>query len=218
MKITRRDCLVAGLAGLLVACAPAGDQAVARRTNELLQDHLKNETIELTRLSAGQQVTVPTVLSVDGSTEGPCLSLAFSRQDFDERFIRNLFYSSNAKSLYQLSPFAEPGIEAILTSDRVIFNLYAGVVIHLQHSLIYPGGITPFRSQQVKADVVKVIGHAVSSSAKAPPEALKTFLYLRDGKAFALQSRDDKKTREKPQDVNDALARLSLGFAPVASD
>lgn len=211
---------LAVLCTVLVGCSRSADETLSRHTNELLQNYLKGQTLELAPLKAGAQITLPDLVTVDSSVDGQCLSISFVRGDFDERFIRDLFYSKDPRKLRGLSPFTEPGIEAILTADHVVFNFYSGVVVHLQPDLMYPEMVTPFIAKQVNASVVKVIGSAAHTARTPLPEVLKTFLYLRDGKAFAFSSADKDKGKHGSQSeqIADATAKMSLTFMPTIMD
>jgi len=191
-----------------------------RHTNELLQEYLKGQTIHLVSLPTGATLTLPALVSVDGSVDGQCLSVSFARGDLDERFINALFYPRDEKKLKLLSPFTEPGIEAVLTPDRVVFNLYSGVAMRLEPHLEYPGGFTAFRSKEIRGDVVKVIGTVVHAGPHALPDSLKHFSYLRDGKAFAYSSTDLNKQKSSEQNAHliDAMARMSMTFRPTVID
>lgn len=201
----------------LAACTRSADDMLVGRTKELLEGHLRGQAIELVGLKSGERLTLPDVVSVDGSADGRCLSVAFSRGDFNDDFIRELFYAKDKTRLGQLSPFTEPGVEAILTVDRVVLNLYSGVVIHLRSDLSYPGGITPFKSKQIEGNVVKIVGNAVHAKPDALPDVLRTFLYLRDGRAVAFGSteRDKQKGGEQSDQAAEATAKMSLSFTPT---
>jgi hypothetical protein len=202
---------------MLVACSQSPHQTLAQQTNELLQEYLQGQTIHFAPLTAGATVTLPAVVSVDGSADGQCVSLSFARADLEASFIEALFRSKDARKLKLLTPFTEPGIETVLTRDHVVLNLYSGVVMHLEPRLQTPGGITPFKSGQVKALIVKVIGPAVHAPAQTNPDDLKRFSYLRSGKAFAYESRDlnTQRSDEPNARLADAFARMSMSFAPT---
>ena len=203
---------------MLVACTESADDALARRTNELLQDHLKGQTIQLVRLTAGATTKLPDLVSVDGTADGQCVSISFARSDFNDAFIHALFYSKDSKKLRQLPPFGEPGIEAILTPDRVVFNFYSGVVIRLVPHVEYQGGFTPFKSKEISGTVVQVSGTAVHAGLSVLPDALRGFLYLRVGKAIVSTDRKKEKTSELDAQFATAIASMSLTFMPTVID
>lgn len=205
---------------ILAGCGQSASGSLVGHTNELLHEYLKGQTIQLVPLSAGAKLTLPVLVSVDGSADGHCLSVSFAREDLDERFLNALFYPKNAKKLELLSPFSEPGIEAVLTRDQVVFNLYSGVVVRLEPHLEYPGGFTAFKSKEVRGTVVKVVGSAVHAGPQALPDSLKRFSYLRNGKAFAYSSTDPskQKSREQNTQLADAMARMSMTFRPTVID
>jgi hypothetical protein len=208
------------LLALLAGCGQPSSGSLTHRTAELLEGYLKGQAIELERLDSGTTFALPTLVSVDGSVDGQCLSVSFARADFDERFLQTLFYPADPKKIAALPPFTAPGVEAILTRDRVVLNLYSGVVVRFEPQLRYTGGLAVFKSTTIKGTVVKVIGPVVYTGSRTLPETLKPFLYLRDGKAFAYRADEsDKQARDK-QDAHmaGAMAQLSLTFKPAVTD
>jgi hypothetical protein len=201
----------------LVACSQSPHETLAKQTNELLQEYLQGQTIHFVPLTAGATVTLPAVVSVDGSVDGQCVSLSFARADLEDSFVDALFRSKDAKKLKLLTPFTEPGIEAVLTREHLVINLYSGVVIRLEPRLQTPGGLTPFKLGQVKALVIKVIGPAVHAQPQTDLDGLKRFSYLRSGKAFAYESKDlnTQRSGEANAHMADAFARMSMSFAPT---
>ena len=215
MRSTIRFALAAMI--ILVACSQSPHQSLAHQTNELLQEYLQGQTVHFAPLTAETTITLPAVVSVDGSVDGQCASLSFARADLEEPFIKALFFSKDARKLKLLTPFTEPGIEAVLTRDHLVFNLYSGVVIRLEPQLQTPWGIAPFKSSQVKAQIVKVIGPAVHTEPQTIPDGLKRFSYLRSGRAFAYESTDlnTQRSGEPNARLADPLARMSMSFTPT---
>ena len=201
----------------LVGCVPQRDENLARRTNELLESHLKGRKIDVVPLKTGDAIRLPDLVSVGSSKDGECLSIAFTRADLDDRFLNDLFYPKQQNKLKQLPPFTEPGVEAILTPGHVVFNLYSGVVVHFQPSLSYPDGYAAFKSEAVTGNVVKVIGEAAHIAPGTIPDSFTAFMYVRDGRAFAYKSVETGKGMSSNQDsqVAASIDKMNLTFKPT---
>jgi hypothetical protein len=215
----RRTLLLTLIAGL-GACSTQDSVDLSIRTNELLEKYLKGQRINVAPLKAGDAIKLPDLVSVGSSNDGECLSISFLRSHLSDQFVHDLFYPKKGAMPPDLPPFTEAGVEAILTSDRVVLNLYSGVVLHLQPSITYPSGYSAFKLESVTGDVVKVIGEAAHVTAGAIPESLRGFVYLRDGRAFVYQSSESERGKGRDQDskLADSMAKLSLSFKPTVID
>ncbi len=218
MKNLKSYFLIA-LACALSACSKS-DKELSRRTNELLAPYLKGQTVHFVPLKSGEEIRLPDLISVAAVSANGCLSLGFARTNFEERFLRDLFYSNDSQKQNQLSPFTEPGVHAILTADHVVLNLYAGVIVRLIPDAVYSQGYSAFKSNAPVGKVLKVVGAAEHVAPRPLPESLSTFLYLRNGKAFALQSSKNVATKNGKMDSEfaNSFNMTGLRFHPAVVD
>jgi hypothetical protein len=184
---------------------------LTEQVNQLLEPYLADTKVELASLKNGEKFSVPDLLVVDSADDGACLSIAFAREGFDDRFIRDLFFSKTVAKELELPPFTQPGVESILTTDKVVLNLYSGVVIHIQPDIPYPGGYSVFKPQIRGGEVVKIVGHAMHKVQSKPlPNSLVKLVYLRIGRDVA--------TGGTLSSAKESLARMGSSFRPVVLD
>jgi hypothetical protein len=198
--------------GMLSACSRNSDDTLKEQVNDLLQPYLKGAKLDLAPLRGGEEVKIPGLFAVASAGERNCLSIAFPREGFDDRFIKDLF--SPPDNNRPATPFAAPGVEAILVSDKVILNLYAGVVLHIQSGVVYLSGHKTFKVQPLNGQVVKVVGHAMREVQSKPmPSSLAEFHYSRESHFFPATS-----DREKLAEQSRALARMGSTVQPAIAD
>jgi hypothetical protein len=192
------------------ACSGNLENGLTEQVNLLLEPYLAGAKVELAPIKIGETFTVPALFAVDPAGKGGCLSIVFSRESFDDRFIQDLFFSKKPK--LGLTPFTEPGVEVTLTANKIVLNLYGGVVMHIQSATKYPGGYSAFKVQNPSGEIVKIAGHAMHEVPGKPlPNSLVKFLYVRHG-GFVMAT-DDK---EKIAEANESTARMGLRFRPAS--
>ncbi len=206
-RLISRFALVAILSG----CSVDTGSSLTKRTNSLLESYLGGAGVELSSISSGDKFRMPALFVIDSAGEENCLSITFARSSINDQFIQDLFSSKNGKEL-ELSPFTEPGVEAVLTPDKVVFNIYSGVVVHIQPKMMYPGGYTMFKVQAPMGEVTTVVGRVMHDVPGKPlPKSLVKFLYVRDGGALMAPASIEEIAKAK-----DLAARRGLRFQPTS--
>lgn len=122
---------------------------------------LPNE-LAFDRVVEGQDLALNSVVVMPRLTDGGSLTIEFRRSDLQEAFVRRFFFDSDPKILKR-HPFAREGIEAILTDERLILNLYPGVSLHLRNDMEYAADFETFINSHVTGKVSSVEGEVFYS-------------------------------------------------------
>lgn len=129
---------------------------------------LPNE-LEFDRATEGQTVSLHSLFVIRTDDDNASLTIEFRRSDLQESFIQGLFFDRNAELLNR-HPFSHPGIEAILTDERLILNIHPGVTLHLREGLKPANGIENFLdfktfiNSNPTGKITKVVGMVFHSS------------------------------------------------------
>lgn len=91
------------------------------------------------------------------------VTIEFSRSDLDESYLARLF-SHRIIPARHSDPFAFPGIETVLTPDRLVVTIHEGVTFHLRNGIKGSPTHRVFLSDQAIGTVVKVQGRVVVST------------------------------------------------------
>ena len=117
------------------------------------------------RAREGQSVPLNTVIVMPGieDDEEALLRIEFKRSDLRETFIRGFFFGEGPDFLRD-HPFAQMGIEPVLTDTRLILIVHPSVLLHLRDGVeTYPIYQT-FTRKDVRGRVAAVSGDVRLSS------------------------------------------------------
>ena len=119
--------------------------------------------LQFNRLTAGQEIPLNSVIVMPNVGEKGMLTVEFRRRDLTEAFIRGLFLDQDS-DVVKRHPFAHDGIEPILTSDKMILNLYPGAALHIRNDIEYDPNYMTFNKENITGRVIKVSGDVFCSS------------------------------------------------------
>ncbi len=120
--------------------------------------------LEFDRASVGQEIPLNTaiVMPTIGDDEEALLTIEFRRSDFQEAFIRGLFFGEDSNLVSH--PLANLGIETILTNERVILTTHPGVRLHLRNGTEALPNYKTFASDDIVGRITAVSGEVFVSS------------------------------------------------------
>jgi hypothetical protein len=208
--------------GVMTSCAPPSSEGLAAWTKEVLRPYLQGQEIALTPTKSGDTVNLPAVISTGPTKENACVTIQFERSLFDDRFIKALFFSGDGANVEQLLPFAGRGVEAVLTQDAVLLNVYPSVVLHLRSDIIYPGGYRAFKSSKINGRITWVKGTVGLTKGIPQTKVLDKFVYAPVSDAVtasggeAIKQADGSYTLNVPLDKN--ALNLPKRFPPKRVD
>ncbi len=135
-----------------------GDDPNAKFDGRLLPNELLFD-----KVIRGQEILLNSLIVMPYFQEEGLLSIEFQRSDLQSIFIGDLFYGENDQVVNR-HPFAQAGIEPILTDERFILNIYAGAILHLRNSIESSPDYQTFINENVIGKVTKIEGNVYYSS------------------------------------------------------
>lgn len=114
--------------------------------------------LDYTTLKEGDQVNIGSLigLGLEENTEG-IVRIEFLRENMNQSFINDFFYKNNSE-LINKHTFSSRGIEPILTNDKFILQIHAGVTLHLRNDIADDTEYETFKNEEVIGTVSKVSG------------------------------------------------------------
>ncbi len=125
--------------------------------NFQLSHRLLPNELEFARAEGVQEVSLHSVILMPSAFEDALLTLEFRRSDLEEAFVQGLFFKKDPKIL-NAHPFAQRGIEAILTDERLVLNIHSGVTFHLRNDMENAPTYETFSNPEVIAKVTQATG------------------------------------------------------------
>jgi len=134
-------------------------------------------------LAKGDRIPLQSVIITPRPPRDGYVKLQFIRRDLADDFVREFFYRKS-ENLLALHPFAEPGVEAVLTSSHLVLTLHRGVAFRIRTDVPGLQSYNTFSTANVMARVVDLKGNIyVSSDASVVEKDLREFF-------FAIRGRD----------------------------
>jgi len=152
--------------------------------NLRLKHRLLPNELEFARANEVDEVSLHSVILMPDVLEEGLLTLEFRRSDLEEAFVQGLFFRKDPK-IVNVHPFAQRGVEAVLTDERLILNIHSGVIFHLRNDMENAQSYETFSNPEVVAKITQATGEIFVSL-----DPILTKFRLRDIYAWARPSID----------------------------
>ena len=131
--------------------------------NVWFSSELQGKSLKFSPLKNGTNIPLHSLIVMPSKNEEGFLSIEFPRNLVEDKFIRDMFFGED-KNILKIHPFSENGIEPILMKDKLIINLYSGVILHLRNDMEYFPEYKTFKNNKVIGTIIKVKGKVFYSS------------------------------------------------------
>ncbi len=137
-----------------------GDDPNAAFKYRLLPGELEFESPRV-----GQEIPLNTAIIMPpiGDGDEALLTIEFRRSDFREPLIRGFFFAEDA-DLVKRHALGREGMETVLTDERVIITIHAGVRLHLKSEAITFPVYKTFKNEDAAGRITAVQGKVLVSS------------------------------------------------------
>ena len=146
--------------------------------------HLLPNDVRFDRIEVGQKVVLNSAIVMPPISEDASLTIEFRRSDLEGAFLRGFFFAEDMEET-KSHTFGHPGIEPILTAERLILIIHPGVHIHLRSDIMLSPGYKTFINEDVTGTVTSVTGDIFYSAdrAKIRKKLKDVFSFIRYSKA-----------------------------------
>lgn len=127
---------------------------------------LRPNELTFRKVVAGQEIVLHSAIVMPPLGEPGRLVIEFRRSDLEEAFVRGLFYDPYSDEI-KLHPFASPGVEAVLTNEKLIVTVHQGVNLHFRNDMQSFPEYRTFTHDQVVGWVTDVKGNVLYSDQSA---------------------------------------------------
>ncbi|MGH7167666.1 MAG: hypothetical protein ACREII_03965 [Nitrospiraceae bacterium] len=171
---SRMICSLA-IAAVLLAGEPPDSQSYV---NQNLSHLLNGQTLKVEEAKVGMKislhsllVTAPLFEQPKGSPQQSTMTISFKRSDVHSHYLALLFSRINA-TVRSVHPFADRGIESVLTDNSLTITLHSGVMLHLRNDIQALPQTKVFVSEDAVGAVTEVHGRAFVSTDRIVKEKL----------------------------------------------
>ena len=110
-------------------------------SEETIPSWLRPGELAFVRAEEGQAVPLNSIIVMPErpDDEEALLIIEFSRRDLHEAFVQAFFFDRQAL-IPVVHPYAQTGVEYLLTEERLILKIHPDVIFHLRDEPAWPGG------------------------------------------------------------------------------
>ena len=140
--------------------ASFGDNGNHENLNRYFNKYLNDKKLNFEEARIGDKVRFNSVFVLPALGERGLLTIEYKRDDFAESFIEDLFYLKKDKLSHLLT---SEGFEAILDNDKIIINVYSGVVIKWSREILNSKNHKVFNSDEPIGVITNLSGNVMYS-------------------------------------------------------